>query len=158
MRYSARFNRQAFNYVGMGNTAGTGQVASDASLTDENTDRTESSTELRLQDRIPLGTATSVWAGLRHTRLERNSVRTDGSRATAYTQSVNTPWLGISHDVMPGLMVYANSGQGIESEVAPNRSPLPQCAGMPLPALKSRPVGTGHQTAAGCRGLEPGRL
>ncbi len=147
-RYKARFNRQAYNYVGTGNTSGTLQAPSDPSLTDENTDRTERSTELRLQDRVQLAAATSLWAGVRHTRLERNSVRTDGSRATAYSQSVSTPWLGISHDVMPGLMVYANTGQGIESEVAPNRSRY-RNAGQALPALKSRQVEVGIKQRLG---------
>jgi iron complex outermembrane recepter protein len=151
-RYKAEFNRQAFNYVGTGSISGKVQLPSDPSLTDENTNRSERSTELRVQDRIELAPATHLWAGLRHTRLERDSARTDGSRATTYTQSVSTPWLGISHDLMPalmpGLMVYANTGQGVESEVAPNRSRY-RNAGMALPALKSRQVEVGLKQRLG---------
>ncbi len=136
-RTTARYNRQAYNFVGTGRIDGSVQTGSDASLTDENTQRTESSAELRLQDRVPLTTSTSLWVGLRHSRLNRASVRTDGSRDTAYTQSLTTPWWGVSHDLAAGLMAYANGGSGMESEVAPNRSRYTN-AGMALPALKSR--------------------
>ncbi len=147
-RYSARFNRQAYNYVGSGSINGQTQVGSDPTLTDENTQRNERSTELRLQDRLQLAADTSLWLGLRHSRLNRGSVRTDGSRATAYTQAFTTPWLGISRDLTIGLMAYANAGQGIESEVAPNRSRYTN-AGAPLAALKSRQLEVGLKQRQG---------
>jgi iron complex outermembrane receptor protein len=86
-RHEARFGRQAFNYAGMGRVDGTAVVPPDPTLTDENTQRDERSLEWRLQDRVELGQAWQLWAGLRHSRIERKSVRTDGSRATAYGQS-----------------------------------------------------------------------
>ena len=141
-RYRARFNRQAYNYVGSGTIEGLAQVASDPALTDENTQRSERSTELRLQDRLQLNAGTSLWLGLRHSRLQRDSVRTDGSRATAYNQAFTTPWLGISHELTAGLMAYANAGKGIESEVAPNRSRYTN-AGAALAALTSRQLELG---------------
>ncbi len=147
-RYDADFDRQAYNYVGTGLIDGSVQVGSDPSLTDENTNRHERSTEWRVQDRVQLGSATSLWAGLRHTRLQREAVRTDGSRATQYSQRHTTPWLGISHDLVPGLMVYANAGQGIESDVAPNRSRYTN-AGAPLPALKSKQIEAGLKQRVG---------
>ncbi len=141
-RYRAHFNRQAYNYLGSGSIDGQSQVGSDPTLTDENTHRSERSTELRLQDRLQLGAGTALWLGLRHSRLNRDSVRTDGSRATAYSQGFTTPWLGFSHDLTAGLMAYANAGQGVESEVAPNRSRYTN-AGEPLAALKSRQLEVG---------------
>ena len=136
-RYKARFNQQAYNLVGIGNIDGSLQLPSDPSLTDENTNRSERSTEFYLQDAIELDKQWSLWAGLRHSRLQRDSVRTDGSRPTGYSQSVTTPWLALAYAPTPRDMIYASWGQGIESEVAPNRTRYSN-AGRALPALKSR--------------------
>jgi iron complex outermembrane receptor protein len=148
-RHEARFERQAFNYAGMGRVDGTAVVPPDPTLTDENTQRDERSLEWRLQDRVELGQAWQLWAGLRHSRIERKSVRTDGSRATAYGQSFSTPWLALAWQATPALMAYLSSGQGIESEVAPNRTRYSN-AGQALPALKSRQIEAGlkHRGAA----------
>ena len=141
-RYVARFERQAFNYVGSGSIDGRTRVPADATLTDENTDRDERSTELHLQDSVALGAQWSLWGGVRHTRLERASVRTDGSRATQYTQAFTTPWLALSHALSARTQAYASVGEGIESEVAPNRARYVN-AGQALPALKSRQIELG---------------
>ena len=141
-RFEARFNRQAYNYVGTGFIDGSAVVPADPALTDENTNRDERSTEFRLQDVITLGPQWQLWAGARHTRIERDSVRTDGSRRTAYTQSFTTPWLALAWQVDDALLAYGSWGQGIESEVAPGRSRYTN-AGQALPALKSRQVEVG---------------
>jgi iron complex outermembrane receptor protein len=141
-RHEARFNRQAYNYVGSGTIDGTAVVPPDPTLTDENTNRDERSLEWRLQDRMVLAPDWQLWAGLRHTRLQRESVRTDGSRATDYSQGFTTPWLALSWQATPALMAYASAGQGVESEVAPNRRRYTN-AGQALPALKSRQVEAG---------------
>ena len=145
-RYSARFQRQAFNWVGTDTLAGNTAVPADPSLTDENTNRRERSTEWHLQDAITLSPKWSVWAGLRHSRLQRDSVRTDGSRATAYAQSFTTPWLALSHALTPQGMAYLSWGQGVESEVAPNRTRYSN-AGQVLAALKSRQIEAGYKHA-----------
>jgi iron complex outermembrane receptor protein len=142
--FEARFNRQAYNWVGIGSIDGLSRVPADPALTDENTDRDERSTEWRLQDRVALNTSTSAWLGLRHSTLDRRSVRTDGSRPTAYTQSFTTPWLALSHQLSRQGMVYASWGQGVESAVAPNRSRYTN-AGQALPALKSRQIELGYK-------------
>ncbi len=141
-RYQARFNRQAYNWVGVGSIDGLTQVPADPSLTDENTNRDERSTELHLQDHITLNAQWSLWLGLRHSHLQRESVRTDGSRATRYSQSFTTPWLALSHAINARDMAYLSWGQGIESEVAPNRARYSN-AGQSLPALTSRQVEAG---------------
>ncbi|HET9976244.1 MAG TPA: TonB-dependent receptor [Burkholderiaceae bacterium] len=145
-RYVARFQRQAFNGVGTGTIDGASTVPADPTLTDENTNRDERSTEWHLQDRLALGERWSLWAGLRHTRLERGSVRTDGSRATRYVQSFTTPWLALSHALSAQTQVYASAGEGIESDVVPNRARWVN-AGQALPALKSRQVEIGLKHA-----------
>jgi len=136
-RYTARLGRQAYNWVGVGTLDGQAVLPPDPALTDENTNLTERSTEWRLQDRVALGSDWQLWAGLRHTRLQRASVRTDGSRATDYRQSFTTPWLAVSWQATPSLTAYASWGEGVESEVAPNRSRYLN-AGQALPALISR--------------------
>lgn len=136
-RYTSRLGRQAYNWVGVGTLDGQAVLPPDPALTDENTNLTERSTEWRLQDRVALGSRWQLWAGLRHTRLQRASVRTDGSRDTDYRQSFTTPWLAVSWQATPLLTAYASWGEGVESEVAPNRSRYLN-AGQALPALISR--------------------
>jgi iron complex outermembrane receptor protein len=114
-----------------------------------NTDRSERSTELYLRDHVELGGDWALWAGLRHSRLQRGSVATDGSEAVAYAQSFTTPWLALSRSFSATTLSYASWGQGVETEVAPNR-PSYSNAGQPLPALKSRQfeIGIKHDGAA----------
>ena len=144
-RFKSRFQRQAYNYAGTGHIDGSAVTPAAPELTDENTNRDERSNELYLRDRVDLGAGTTAWLGLRHTRLHRESVRTDGSRATDYSQGVTTPWVALSHAIAADWLVYASWGQGVESEVAPNRSRYLN-AGQALPALKSRQTEIGLKT------------
>jgi iron complex outermembrane receptor protein len=146
-RYNARFQRQAFNWVGTDTLAGTTALPADPSLTDDNTNRRERSTEWHLQDAITLSPQWSAWAGLRHSRLQRDSVRTDGSRPTAYAQGFTTPWLALSHALNAQDIAYLSWGQGVESEVAPNRTRFTN-PGQALPALKSRQIEAGFKHSA----------
>jgi iron complex outermembrane recepter protein len=145
--FNSRFARQAYNYVGSGSIDGSTRVPPDPSLTDENTNRDERSTELHLQDRLAITEQTRLWLGLRSTRLQRESVRTDGSRVTAYGQSFTTPWLALSQTLGNDSTAYFSWGQGIESEVAPNRSRYTN-AGQALPALKSQQVEAGFKQSS----------
>ncbi len=137
-----RFQRQAYNFVGTGNVDGSAITAPDPTLSDENTNRDERSTEFYLRDAIAINERLAFWLGLRHTRLERQSVRTDGSRPTSYAQSFTTPWLAASYALAPEQLVYASWGNGVESEVAPNRRRYSN-RGEALPTLKSRQVEVG---------------
>lgn len=116
-----RFQRQAYNYAGVGNVDGTLVTPAAPELTDENTNRDERSAELYVRDAMRLGPAVTAWIGVRHTRIERQSVRTDGSRATDYTQRFTTPFAALSVAVAEQQMVYASWGRGVESEVVTNR-------------------------------------
>ncbi len=144
-RFKARFQRQAYNFAGVGNIDGSAVTPPNSALTGENTNRDERSNELYLRDRVALSADTSAWLGLRHTRLHRESVRTDGSRATDYSQGITTPWVALSHAIATDWLVYASWGQGVESEVTPNR-PRYVNAGQALPALKSRQTELGLKT------------
>ena len=78
------------NYAGTGYVDGSAITPAAPDLTDENTNRDERTTEVFIRDRVALGSQTVAWLGLRH-RLHRESVRTDGSRATNYDQSLTSP-------------------------------------------------------------------
>jgi iron complex outermembrane receptor protein len=138
-RFKERGEPQADNNaaVGTGNIFTLPALPPAATFADPYTNRTERSTEFFAYDAIQWTTAFQTWIGLRHTRLERESVRTDGSRATAYERSLTTPWLAATWQLDPQKMLYASYGEGVESEVAPGRSRYTN-AGQPLPALKSR--------------------
>jgi iron complex outermembrane recepter protein len=143
-RYRARFQDQIFDLAGppLGRIDGSVDVAPSAGFTDANTNRTERSTEWSLKDAVRLAPEWQLWAGVRHTRLQRESVRTsadaDGSlRATNYRQSLTTPWLALAHQWDAATLVYASWGRGMESDVAPSRARYAN-AGQALPALKSR--------------------
>lgn len=144
-QFKSRFQRQAYNWSGTGHIDGSGTTPADPTLNDENTNRDERSNELYLRDRVALGADTTAWLGLRHTRLHRESVRTDGSRPTDYPQNVTTPWLAVSHAIASNWLVYASWGQGVESEVAPNRARYKN-RGQALPAMKSRQTEVGLKT------------
>lgn len=144
-RFQSRFQRQAYNYAGTGNVDGNAVTPPAPDLSYENTNRDERSNELYLRDRVALGADTTAWLGLRHTRLHRESMLTDGTEAVNYSQGVSTPWLALSHAIAADWLVYASWGQGVESEVAPNR-PMFINKGRALPALKSRQTELGLKT------------
>ncbi len=150
-KYQETGNKGAYNYA----TPGTVNLytpvvtAPDASLTAEYTNRKDKSLEISAADAIQWSKQFSTWIGLRHTQLSRNSERTDPQdlRATSYTASVTTPWLGAAYQALPSTMLYASWGQGIESQVVPNRPAQYTNAGVALPALKSRQVELGVKYA-----------
>jgi iron complex outermembrane receptor protein len=128
---------QAYNWAGTGNINGTSDSPEAQPTPGElNTQRSEYTTEIALRDRIELSTQTALWLGWRHTRLNRSSERTDGSRAVQDERSFNTPWLALTHQITPAYLVYGSYGEGIETDVAPNRSRYTN-AGQALPALRS---------------------
>jgi iron complex outermembrane receptor protein len=120
-RVRNRFQQQAYNFVGEGNVDGTLVTPPDPKLTAESTNVDERSTELYLRDAVALTDSLTAWLGLRHTRIVRDSVRTDGSASTNYAQPFTTPWIAVSYAFAPAQMVYASWGEGVESTVVPNR-------------------------------------
>jgi iron complex outermembrane receptor protein len=138
----ADFGPQIFDIAGIGNIQGTAVVPRSAGFEDTNTNRDERSTEFYARDALELTSTLRVWAGLRHSRLDRSSVRTDGSRPTSYRQSFTTPWIAFGYEPQRGVMTYASFGQGIETDVAPNRARYVN-AGQALPALRSRQAEAG---------------
>ena len=133
-----RFGVAAYNWVGTGNLSDLQTVAPDPSLTTQSAQRTERSNELTAYDAIAWTHSLSTWLGLRHTRLQRDSISTDGTGATAYTQTLTTPWAAVSYQLTPQHMVYASGSRGVESQVVPNRPDQYSNYGQALPPLTSR--------------------
>ncbi|MDT7835182.1 TonB-dependent siderophore receptor [Aquabacterium sp. OR-4] len=148
-RYATRLGRQAYNWVGVGSIYQDEALDPDPSLTDDSTNRRERTVELHLQDSLTLSDTLTAWAGLRHSRLHRESRYThpDDPRPTAYAQSLSTPWLGLSRQLGTGSSAYLSWGQGMESEVVPNRARYAN-AGQALPALKSRQLEAGYKSSS----------
>lgn len=124
-RVKNRFGLQTFAFSGTGNVDGSiTDLPANAAPNDFNTDRDERSTELGLRDAIRLDARNTLWLGVRHTRLQRESQRNDPTdpRPTDYAQSFTTPFVAASHSWAPGQLVYASWGRGVESDVTPNRS------------------------------------
>jgi iron complex outermembrane receptor protein len=149
-RYTERGEPQADNNsaVGTANIFTLPTLPPDATFSDPYTNRTERSTELFVQDAIQWAPGLHTWLGLRHSQIDRATVRSDGSRPTQYDRSFTTPWLAISWQATPGLLAYASAGKGAESEVAPGRSRYTN-ANQVLPLLESRQVEAGIKAQAG---------
>jgi iron complex outermembrane receptor protein len=147
-RQQANLPRQAFNLVGTGTIDGNTVTAPDPSLTGEGSDRDEHNTEAYLRDQWSLTERTTLWLGVRHSRLARQSVATNGDNPIDVTQTFTTPWVAASWQLGEHTTVYASTGQGVESTVTPNL-PTYNTPGQPLPALKSRQVEAGIKHDSG---------
>ena len=123
-------------FMGTGNVYDSSVIPSYADYSDLGTNASEYTTELALNDRIELNAQTTLWLGLRHSRLNRNSAKSDGSQAIHDERSFNTPWIAGSYQLTPHETLYASYGEGIETEVAPNKSKYIN-SGQALPALRS---------------------
>lgn len=115
-----RFEKQAYNFVGTGTVNGKTQLPADPALTDENTSRDSGVSEVFLFNSTTWG-AWRGWLGLRHSDIHRESVRTDGSRATSYSERFLLPWAAVSYQ-FEHVMSYLSYGEGVETYVTPNRS------------------------------------
>jgi iron complex outermembrane recepter protein len=151
--FSARFHDEAYNFVGIGTSDGQTIIPSsedDPTPSTPNTDRTERSTEFYLRDSVRFGDDWAVWAGVRHTRVHRQTAPTSGDAtvATDYRQSFTTPWLAISRQLTEHDMVYLSWGEGVESSVTPNL-PIYKNQGQAQPATLSRQWEAGFKHALG---------
>ena len=126
-RYRGQFQDQVFDIAGTGRIDGSLSTPPSPGLPEANTNRDERSTEWFLRDAVRAGTVWQLWAGLRHTQMDRDSVRTradiDGSwRPTNEDRSATTPWLAVALQITPKTMLYASAGRGLETDVVPNRA------------------------------------
>jgi len=135
---------QAFNAVGTLTPAtATQTVEPNATAGFAVADRAERSTEWLLQDRITFNEQWRLWAGVRHTRLQRRSTPTDGRDATSRSEDITTPWVAVGYVVEPNTQAYVSWGQGAEVKTAPVDAFVVDNPGEILPATKSRQLEIG---------------
>lgn len=152
--FTGRFNDEAYNFVGIGTSDGLTRIPvseDDPTAGTPNTNRTERSTEFYLRDSVQIGDDWAVWAGLRHSRLHRQTAETASGNvdaATDYRQSFTTPWLAVSRQLTGHDMVYLSWGEGVESSVTPNL-PIYKNPGQVQPSTLSRQWETGFKHAVG---------
>ncbi|HUP10538.1 MAG TPA: TonB-dependent siderophore receptor, partial [Caldimonas sp.] len=146
-RTRLQFQTQTFNLAGVGTVDGNTIVPPAPDALSPPTNRDEHTTELYARDAIAFNARDTLWLGLRHSRLHRTSIGTDGSAPTDASQSFTTPWIAASHAFDAGPIVYASWGEGVESEVTPNL-PFYSNAGQSLPSLKSRQTEIGVKREA----------
>ncbi len=149
---------QSYNYVGTTNIYTPVALPADATPLDLNTNSRERAVEGYASVTSDLTTTLQSFAGLRVSRLNRSSERSDGSRAVAYDQTITTPWAGLAWSPLVTTMIYASWGQGAETEVVPNRSSRFVNYGQSLPALKSKQTEIGVKWQANSRLLMTGAL
>lgn len=119
---SERYQPQAYNYIGTVNNIHAGTLPQDPAATDPTTLRDETRREIALAHAAEVNRVATLWWGTRQISLARNAVRTDGSRATAYSQSLSTPWLAFTHKLGAHSTAYLSRSSGVETDIAPNRS------------------------------------
>jgi iron complex outermembrane recepter protein len=139
---------QAYNWAGTGSLYGLSESAAAPEPYDLNTNRQEYSTEISVKDRIRVNRLADLWLGLRSSHIQRDSQRTDGSRATHDDRTITTPWVALSHKLPYNATGYASYGQGVEAQVTPNRSRYTN-AGEALPSAKSTQKELGIKGAQG---------
>jgi iron complex outermembrane recepter protein len=143
-RYNENFAPfQTYNYAGTINALAPTLLAAVPDALEANTNYARTSTELSISDALTFNSQWSLWLGLRRTQLNAQSIRTDGLYQTNYQQSFTTPWAALNFKPTAGSLVYLSAGQGVESEVVPNRSTRFANAGAALPALKSKQIELG---------------
>ena len=126
-RYRGHFEDQVFDIAGTGRIDGSLQTPASPGFPDANTNRDEHSTEWFLRDAMGLGAQWQLWSGLRHTQLDRSSIRTSADssgslRAIDFSRTATTPWLALAWQLSPKTMLYGSWGRGLETDVAPNRA------------------------------------
>ena len=129
---------QAYNWAGTGSISGAADSAAAPAPGDLNTNRTEYSTEIAVHDRVRLNPLTALWVGVRHTMLDRQSARTDGSRFVSDSRDITTPWLAMTRQLGETMTAYASYGEGVETSVTPNKPSTYLNAGQPLPVMRSQ--------------------
>ena len=151
--YSTALQPQAYNYAtndlgaSLNLNAPYAPLNAAPTMDDASPNRWERTTELSVQDTMQLAPNWTAWLGLRHTRLNRHSIETDGNKETRIEQSLNTPWAALGWSFAPKTQAYVSWGEGVEVKAAPRLlEDALDNSGQVLPALKSR------QTELGVKG------
>ena len=128
---------QAYNWVGTTNIYVPVPVTGDPTLSVPNTNTRERSLEGYFSITSDLSRGLQSFLGARVAALDRSSAHSDGSDAVALSQTVTTPWAGLSWSPTTDTSFYASWGQGVELEAVPNRPAQFANYGEALSALRS---------------------
>jgi len=134
---------EAYNYVGSTNIFSPTKLPPDPTLSTRNVNSHERTVESYATMHSVISPAWQTFAGVRLSRFNRESALSDGSEAIQLTQTIATPWAGVSFSPDVSRSFYATWGQGAEFESVPNRPLQYVNAGAVLPALKSRQIEVG---------------
>lgn len=135
-----RMNKQAYNFIGIGNVSGSSSLPSNSTLTAEGSNRDSSNIDFFLFDKIQFDNW-NLWLGARQSNFEKKSQQTNGSRKTHFKQSFLLPWTALSYDFSK-VTSYLSYSEGIESFVTPNKIEYAN-KGQYLPGVKSRQLEMG---------------
>jgi iron complex outermembrane recepter protein len=149
---------QAYNYAGSSNIYAPVPVPANPDLLEPNTDSRERTLATYVSVQSNITDTIQSFVGVRASKLNRSSERSDGSRAIAYQQTVTTPWVGIAYSPSRDALVYASWGQGVELDAVPNRASRFVNFGEVLPALKSKQLEIGAKWQLNARFLITGAL
>ncbi len=114
-----RYQQQAYNYVGVGNTNGSVQLSESPDATGQNTNRDLLQKDVYLTDVIKIN-QWSLWLALHAVDIDRKSFRTNDSQKTNYKQSFLNPAIALSYQ-RDQAMYYASYSEGSETYVTPNK-------------------------------------
>jgi iron complex outermembrane receptor protein len=128
---------QAYNWVGTTNIYAPVSLAGDPALSVPNTNTRERAVDGYFSLTSDWGAQMQSFVGARISTLNRSSAHSDGSDAVALTQTVTTPWAGLSWSPTSDTSVYVSWGQGVELEAVPNRPAQFANYGEALAALRS---------------------
>lgn len=134
---------EAYNFIGSTNIFNPVALPPDASLTTRNVNSHERTMESYASVHSVINPAWQTFAGVRVSRFKRASAVSDGSEALQLTQTIATPWAGLSFSPGVSSTLYVSWGQGAEFESVPNRPLQYVNYGAVLPALKSRQIELG---------------
>jgi iron complex outermembrane receptor protein len=113
------FDKQAYNYSGVGNVDGQLLVPEKSDLNDENTNKKSETNEFTVFYQLKINQITAT-AGLKHAILSKQSLRTNETRKTDIEQNFNLPWATLSYQ-FENVLIYSSYSEGIESYVTPNK-------------------------------------
>lgn len=112
--------KQAYNYVGVGNIYGTSLTPQDSSLNDQNTNRETVSNQISLAQSVEYKSL-FINVGTRGLSQNKKTIRTDSSRPTDNNQLLLTSFISLGYKTDTS-MLYTSYSEGFESYVTPNKT------------------------------------
>ncbi len=115
-----KFQNQAYNYIGIGQSNGQFELPPDDRLLDPNTDRTSVNRQFSVHHQIEYQIWKSNW-GFKYNELNKNSIRTDSSRPISANQYFHQFFASIGYE-LNSYFNYLSYSEGFESYITPNKN------------------------------------